>query len=104
MPWCRMGRHIHAVSRICQRRHQNASEVLREGNPPAVQQEDRESVKIKALRAAAKRGWDDIAAGRYVDLEDDGDLDDLLNQLDAQALIEAVRRTDAAESSTTPWN
>ncbi|MDR1265185.1 MAG: type II toxin-antitoxin system ParD family antitoxin [Propionibacteriaceae bacterium] len=57
-------------------RFQNASEVLREGLRLV---EDREA-RLEALRAAAQTGWDDVAAGRQVDL-DDAALDDYIAAL-----------------------
>lgn len=54
-------------------RYQNASEVLREGLRLIETRERREAEKLSALHEAAARGWDDIAAGRYIDLAD-GDL------------------------------
>ena len=38
-----------------------------------------EAAKLKALRQAADKGWQDIAAGRYTDVNDD-QLEDFIRQ------------------------
>ncbi|MCD6675252.1 MAG: type II toxin-antitoxin system ParD family antitoxin [Burkholderiaceae bacterium] len=65
-------------------RYQNASEVLREGLRLVEQRERREAARIAALRDAADSGWDDIDAGRYVDVGDE-QLEDFIAQLGQQA-------------------
>lgn len=65
-------------------RYQNASEVLREGLRLVEQREAIQAAKLKVLGDAVQAGWDDLAAGRYVDV-DDADLDDYLEQLGARA-------------------
>ncbi len=65
-------------------RYQNASEVLRDGLRLIERQEAVEAAKLSALRAAAERGWDDIARGRYVDVADD-DLESFVRQLGARS-------------------
>jgi len=65
-------------------RYQNASEVLREGLRLIEQRERLEEVKLEALRAAASKGWDDLAAGRYAEVADD-QLDDFLGELGREA-------------------
>jgi antitoxin ParD1/3/4 len=46
-------------------RYQNASEVLREGLRLVEQREAENEARLAALRAAARVGIEDIAAGRY---------------------------------------
>lgn len=65
-------------------RYQNASEVLREGLRLIEQRESLEDAKLKALQQAARKGWADVAAGRFVDIEDDA-LDDFIAQLGLRA-------------------
>lgn len=65
-------------------RYQNASEVLREGLRLIEERERLEAVKLKALKQAASKGWEDIAAGRYTDVADDR-LEDFIGQLGLQA-------------------
>ncbi len=65
-------------------RYQNASEVLREGLRLLENRELREAEKLAALRAAVQVGWDDIAAGRYIDIADDT-LESYLDDLGARA-------------------
>ena len=65
-------------------RYQNASEVLREGLRLVERRERLEAAKLKALQQASAAGWDDIAAGRYTDVED-GELEAFIERLGQQA-------------------
>jgi antitoxin ParD1/3/4 len=65
-------------------RYQNASEVLRDGLRLIEQRERLEVAKLKALKLAARQGWTDVSAGRYVDVADDR-LEDFIGQLGRQA-------------------
>lgn len=65
-------------------RYQNASEVLREGLRLIEERERLESVKLKALKQAARAGWADVSAGRYADVADDR-LEDFVGQLGRRA-------------------
>lgn len=65
-------------------RYQNASEVLREGLRLVEQREAEDAAKLKALRAAARTGFDDLEQGRYRDVRDDG-LDDYVADLGKRA-------------------
>lgn len=65
-------------------RYQNASEVLREGLRLIEQRESIETAKLKALQEAARKGWSDIAAGRYIDLSDN-ELDNFIAGLGQEA-------------------
>jgi antitoxin ParD1/3/4 len=63
-------------------RYQNASEVLREGLRLVEAREAEDAARLEVLRAAVQAGWDDIAAGRYVDIAD-ADLEGFLDRLTA---------------------
>jgi antitoxin ParD1/3/4 len=65
-------------------RYQNASEVLREGLRLVEERERLEGAKLQVLRQAARQGWADVSAGRYVDVADD-QLEDFMGQLGHQA-------------------
>jgi antitoxin ParD1/3/4 len=52
-------------------RYQNASEVLREGLRLVEQHAAEDAIRIEGLRKAAEVGWNDIGAGRSVDVADD---------------------------------
>jgi antitoxin ParD1/3/4 len=75
----------HLVEALVQSgRYQNASEVLREGLRLVEERERHEDAKLKALRQAARQGWSDVSAGRYVDVADDR-LEDFVGQLGLRA-------------------
>lgn len=65
-------------------RYQNASEVLRDGLRLIEERERVEQAKLKALKQAARQGWADVSAGRFVDVADD-QLDDFIGQLGRRA-------------------
>ena len=65
-------------------RYQNASEVLREGLRLIEERERIEEAKLKALKQAARQGWADVSAGRYVDVADD-QLADFVGQMGRRA-------------------
>ncbi len=69
-------------------RYQNASEVLREGLRLIEERERIEGAKLNALKQAARQGWADVSAGRYVDVADD-QLDDFIGQLGRRAVRQA---------------
>lgn len=61
-------------------RYQNAREVLREGLHLVEQHAAESAIRIEGLHKAAKIGWNDIGAGRSVDVADD-DLPDFIASL-----------------------
>lgn len=65
-------------------RYQNASEVLREGLRLIEERERIQKAKLSALKQAARQGWADVSAGRYVDVGDDR-LEDFVGQLGHRA-------------------
>ncbi|MGN0100980.1 MULTISPECIES: type II toxin-antitoxin system ParD family antitoxin [Dietzia] len=68
-------------------RYQNASEVLREGLRLLERRDAEDAARLAALRAAADQGWADVAAGRYVDVDDAG-LDELIADIGARAVAD----------------
>jgi len=61
-------------------RYQNASEVLRDGLRLVEDREMTRSARLDALRRAAQVGWDDVSAGRYMEV-DNADLDTYISSL-----------------------
>jgi antitoxin ParD1/3/4 len=52
-------------------RYQNASEVMREGLRLIEERDVRDAAKLKILQEAARAGFADFDAGRFVELQDD---------------------------------
>ena len=69
-------------------RYQNASEVLRDGLRLIEDRERIEEAKLKALKQAARQGWADVSAGRYIDVAND-QLEDFVGQLGRRAAGQA---------------
>lgn len=65
-------------------RYRNASEVVREGLRLLERRAAEDAVRLEALKKAARLGWDDAAAGRFVDIADE-ELDDFISTLGRQA-------------------
>ncbi|MEQ6901779.1 type II toxin-antitoxin system ParD family antitoxin [Nocardioides sp. YIM 152588] len=72
-------------------KYQNASEVLREGLRLLEREERAFETRLQAFRDAAQKGWDDVEAGRYTDL-DDASLDDHIARLSDAAAHAAEQR------------
>jgi antitoxin ParD1/3/4 len=65
-------------------RYQNASEVLREGLRLIVERDSRDAAKLRILQEAARTGFADFDAGRFIELEDDA-IVDMIGDLGRQA-------------------
>jgi len=52
-------------------RYQNASEVLREGVRLIEERDARDTARLQILQAAARAGFADFDAGRFIELDDD---------------------------------
>ncbi len=65
-------------------RYQNASEVLREGLRLIEERDSRDAAKLKILREAARAGFADFDADRFLELEDDA-IEEMIGDLGRQA-------------------
>lgn len=81
-----LGQQLHELVEqlVASGRFQNASEVAREGLRLLERRDAEDAATLAALRAAADQGWADVAAGRYVDVDDAG-LDDVIASIGARA-------------------
>lgn len=77
---------------------QNASEVVRAGLRALKAEQDERARKLEALKAAIQVAEDDIAAGRYEDVEDVGAwLDEIEAEVEAELAAEAAAARTSAE-------
>ena len=65
-------------------RYQNASEVLREGLRLIEERDARDTARLKILQEAARAGFADFDAGRFIELEDDA-IENAIGALGRQA-------------------
>lgn len=75
-------------------RFRNASEVMRAGLRLLEQQAREGEQKLRLLRAAAKKGFDELDQGLGIQLHGDQELRDFLSRLGSQARGQARRRAD----------
>jgi antitoxin ParD1/3/4 len=61
-------------------RYQNASEVMREGLRLIEERGSRDAAKLKILQKAARAGFADFDAGRFVELQEDT-IEDIISDL-----------------------
>lgn len=76
-------------------RYQNASEVLRAGLRLVERDEQEFDAKLEALRAAARVGWDDLDAGRYVEVDDEDDKKALRDEIRREVEAKRAERAKA---------
>ena len=60
-------------------RYQNASEVLREGLRLIEERDTRDAAKLKILQEAARAGFADFDANRFVELDDEAVMEVIRN-------------------------
>jgi antitoxin ParD1/3/4 len=64
-------------------RYQNASEVMREGLRLLEERDSRDAARLKILQEAARAGFADFDAGRFIEFEDDA-IDNVIGDLRRQ--------------------
>lgn len=65
-------------------RYQNVSEVLRDGLRLIEERETVREEKLRLLRAATGAGFDDVAAGRYIDITSTADEEAFWTEVNAE--------------------
>jgi antitoxin ParD1/3/4 len=78
-------------SLVASGRYQNASEVLREGLRLVERREAEEASKLKALRAAARRGVAALERGEFKEFENMEDLQAYLSNLSEKIISRTVK-------------
>jgi len=72
-------------------RYSNASEIVREGLRLLEEQEQVRKAKLRALRQAAKQGFDEIDQGKGIVLKGKRALGRFFKDLDAEVVMKAAR-------------
>lgn len=85
----------YVAEQVASGQFQNASEVVRAGLRALKAEQEERAAKIAALNAAIQEGLDDIAAGRFVEVDD---IDAYFDEIDKE--IEA--EFDAAPAARSP--
>jgi antitoxin ParD1/3/4 len=90
-------------SSIASGRHNNASEVVREGLRLLEERHKEEGAKLERLREDARIGFDALDRGDYIEIRDEAALDEAMQQIDRKAYLRGVlARIDAATARHTP--
>jgi len=89
--------HFEALTQqlVASGRYNNVSEVVRDGLRLLESRVQEDAAKLKALRDAAKTGFDAIDRGDYVTLQSDQDIENFVLQAGrkAKAAVPRVRKT-----------
>jgi len=83
---------------IASGRFSNASEVVREGLRLLEQREQEDQAKLEWLRAAAKKGFDDIERGDYVTLRSDEEIESFVQQIGEEVSAELAAEKSRAKA------
>lgn len=89
--------HFEALTQqlVASGRYNNVSEVVRDGLRLLESRVQEDAAKLKALRDAARLGFDAIDRGDYVALQSDQDIDNFIRQAGQKAklAVPRVRKT-----------
>jgi antitoxin ParD1/3/4 len=72
-------------------RYQNASEIIREALRLLEEQEQERAAKLKALRQAAKQGFDEIDQGKGIVLRGKKAISRFITEIEAEVRTKAVK-------------
>ncbi len=84
-------------AQVASGRFNNASEVHRAAIAEMAREEEERNLRLERLRKAIQLGADDLDRGRYVDLHDEGALDEFIASVGEGAL---ARQSEAPGGSS----
>jgi len=88
----------YVAEQVASGQFQNASEVLRAGLRALKAEQAAHAAKVEALRAAIQVAEDDLAAGRFVEVDDiDTYFDEIDKEMEAEFDAEAAAARSPAE-------